>query len=410
MRSVRGSKKEQKTANIMLGRRLLPSPTTPIIAIRWRLPLSLQKQPQQQRCSRADFSSTGAPPPQQSASLYHEWYHPPVVSEQGVVDNNKTKQQRRPLVFLHGLLGNVRNVKSMAKKMCDLRQCPGLLLDLTGHGRSSIHSTVGSVTFDRVCDDLERTLREVLLVPRNNDDDDNNDEANNTFTFVGHSLGGRLALHYAHNLSRSPRPTSLWLLDTVPGQPNESVMAVLEAAYLVAQRHSWRSRYELTTALTTAYSLPTPIAEWLAAQYDIQYQRFDFDLRAAESLADDFGSQDFWQQIDTLLPHMQVEEETKRRHRHHNKNQKKNSSSPPPPPPSSSTSTTNTSLLLRTIHLVQGGKNEAWEPAVPAITERTRQYPGTFYHHLLPNAGHWVHVDDLPGLLRAFESAAGEDF
>jgi pimeloyl-ACP methyl ester carboxylesterase len=368
----------------MLGRRLLPFPTT-TIANR-----------QQQRCRIAFSSSAGAPPPQQSASLYHEWYHPPV--SEGV--DKKIKKNRRPLVFLHGLLGNVRNVKSMAKKMCDIHNCPGLLLDLTGHGRSSIHSTVGSVTFDRVCDDLERTLREVLLVPMNdadNDNDDNNDEAKNTFTFVGHSLGGRLALHYAHNLSRSPRPTSLWLLDTVPGQPNESVLAVLEAAYLVSQRHSWRSRFELTTALTSAYNLPKPIAEWLAAQYDIQYQRFDFDLRAAESLADDFGSQDFWHQIDTLLPQMH---ENQQRRRHHNKN--KNSS-----PPSSSTTPKNASSL-RTIHLVQGGRNEAWEPAVPAIIERTSQYPGTFCHHLLPNAGHWVHVDDLPGLLRAFETATAE--
>jgi pimeloyl-ACP methyl ester carboxylesterase len=373
----------------MLGRRLLPFPTT-TIANR-----------QQQRCRIAFSSSAGAPPPQQSASLYHEWYHPPV--SEGV--DKKIKKNRRPLVFLHGLLGNVRNVKSMAKKMCDIHNCPGLLLDLTGHGRSSIHSTVGSVTFDRVCDDLERTLREVLLVPMNHDDNDD-EEPNNTFTFVGHSLGGRLALHYAHNVSRSPRPTSLWLLDTVPGQPNESVLAVLEAAFLVSQRHSWRSRFELTTALTTAYHLPKPIAEWLAAQYDIQYQRFDFDLRAAESLADDFGCQDFWHQIDTLLPQMQ--ENNNQRRRHNNKNQKKNSS--PPPPSSSTTTTNNSSLLLRTIHLVQGGRNEAWEPAVPAITERTNQYPGTFCHHLLPNAGHWVHVDDLPGLLRAFETAtAGEE-
>jgi pimeloyl-ACP methyl ester carboxylesterase len=298
----------------------------------------------------------------------------------------------------------------MAKKMCDIHQCPGLLLDLTGHGRSSIHSTVGSVTFDRVCDDLERTLREVLLVPMENNNDDNDDEANNTFTFVGHSLGGRLALHYAHNVSRSPRPTSLWLLDTVPGQPNESVLAVLEAAFLVSQRHSWRSRFELTTALTTAYNLPKPIAEWLAAQYDIQYQRFDFDLRAAESLADDFGCQDLWQQIDTLLPQMQENNKNNQRRRRHNNKIKKNSSPPPPPSSSTTTTTNNSTLLLRTIHLVQGGRNEAWEPAVPAITERTNQYPGTFCHHLLPNAGHWVHVDDLPGLLRAFETAtAGED-
>jgi esterase len=288
--------------------------------------------------------------------------------------------QQRPIVFLHGLLGNVRNIKSMAKKMCDIQNAPGLLLDLTGHGRSSIHSTVGSVTFDRVCSDIEITLQEELS-------NNNHYDPKEGFTFVGHSLGGRLALQYAYQ-RRSPNPTSLWLLDTVPGQPDESVLGVLNAAYLVSQRHTWRSRAELTTAFLEAYQLPLSVSEWLAAQYDVQYQRFNFDMRAAESLADDFGSQDFWQQLDQLL------------------SSSSSSSARVAPKSNNSKMMDNEPTTVKTIHLVRGGLNEAWGPALPAVEERAVRYAGAFVHHVLPKAGHWVHADDLPGLLRAFESAS----
>jgi esterase len=319
---------------------------------------------QQQRVALAltTTRTTSSSTTQQSATLYSEWYRPA-----GILT---TDAQQRPIVFLHGLLGNVRNIKSMAKKMCDIQRVPGLLLDLTGHGRSSIHSTVGSVTFDRVCSDIEITLQEEL-----SNNNNNNYDPNQGFTFVGHSLGGRLALQYAYQ-RRSPSPTSLWLLDTVPGQPDESVLGVLNAAYLISQRHTWRSRAELTTALLEAYQLPLSVSEWLAAQYDVQYQRFNFDMRAAESLADDFGSQDFWQQLDQLLSVAQ----------------KKHDNNEP--------------TTVQTIHLVRGGLNEAWGPALPAVEERVVRYAGAFVHHVLPKAGHWVHADDLPGLLRAFESAS----
>jgi esterase len=320
---------------------------------------------QQQRVALAltTTRTTSSSTTQQSAMLYSEWYRP-------AAENSTGSQQQRPIVFLHGLLGNVRNIKSMAKKMCDIQRVPGLLLDLTGHGRSSIHSTVGSVTFDRVCSDIEITLQEQLSNNNHYEYD-----PNQGFTFVGHSLGGRLALQYAYQ-RRSPSPTSLWLLDTVPGQPDESVLGVLNAAYLISQRHTWRSRAELTTAFLEAYQLPLSVSEWLAAQYDVQYQRFNFDMRAAESLADDFGSQDFWQQLDQVLSVAQ----------------KKHDNNEP--------------TTVKTIHLVRGGLNEAWDPALPAVEERAERYAGAFVHHVLPKAGHWVHADDLPGLLRAFESAS----
>jgi pimeloyl-ACP methyl ester carboxylesterase len=371
----------------MIARRCSPA------AVTARLHQQHSGSPQQQQqqwaalaltTARTTSSSTSTSTTQQSATLYSEWYRP--SAELSTTDDGA----QRPIVFLHGLLGNVRNIKTMAKKMCDIKGVPGLLLDLTGHGRSSIHSTVGSVTFDRVCSDIEITLQEALS--SNNNNNNYHYDSKKGFTFVGHSLGGRLALQYAYQ-RRSPSPTSLWLLDTVPGQPDESVLGVLNAAHLVSQRHTWRSRAELTTALVEAYQFPLSVSEWLAAQYDIQYQRFNFDMRAAESLADDFGSQNFWQQLDQLLllasssslPRVALN------NNHDNNNNNNNNNDP---------------TTVKTIHLISGGMNEAWGPALPAVEERAVRYPGAFVHHVLPKAVHWVHADDLPGLLRAFESAA----
>jgi hypothetical protein len=59
------------------------------------------------------------------------------------------------------------------------------------------------------------------------------------------------------------------------------------------------------------------------------------------------------------------------------------------------------------VHLVQSGRNLAWNQhpsSVAQLQTLVGERPGRVLHHVLPNAGHWVHSDDLPGLLRAMES------
>ena len=81
-------------------------------------------------------------------------------------------------------------------------------------------------------------------------------------------------------------------------------------------------------------------------------------MATAESLVRDFSQHDFWLQLESLS-HVSV-------------------------------------------NLVQAGRNPAWNEVLPEI--RRFSVNDRFRCYLLPDAGHWVHVDDLPGLLKIFDS------
>ena len=57
------------------------------------------------------------------------------------------------------------------------------------------------------------------------------------------------------------------------------------------------------------------------------------------------------------------------------------------------------------IDLVRGGKNKEWDIDILRKLEGIQsEYPNKFALHVLPKAGHWVHVDDLGGLINLFET------
>jgi hypothetical protein len=61
-----------------------------------------------------------------------------------------------------------------------------------------------------------------------------------------------------------------------------------------------------------------------------------------------------------------------------------------------------------TIHIVRALRSDRWTPplvgavrdAAAATAARPREGDGRTLLHELPDAGHWLHVDNLPGLLR----------
>jgi pimeloyl-ACP methyl ester carboxylesterase len=127
---------------------------------------------------------------------------------------------------------------------------------------------------------------------------------------------------------------------------------------------------------TKQYGLSLAMAQWLATQYNVKEQRFVFDLDVAESLVHDFETHDFWD-----LLHRALDDDSK--------------------PPTN-----------RSVHLIVAGQNSSWtattatttSTALEAVQTLARTHAPRFTCHVLPTAGHWVHIDDLPGVLQALDS------
>ena len=261
------------------------------------------------------------------------------------------------VVFLHGLLGNKRNVKSMAKAVCESLSVPGLLMDIRGHGDSQVPSHMASEpsTFHHLVSDLHLTLPNV--VP---------DIHDRELIVMGHSMGGRVTMLHAATEGMK-RPSHIWLLDTPPGVIGAGVHNVLKVAQEVATNESYTQmkRKDLTTFLMEEKKFDMGIAMWLSSAFDPKSPRkFQFDLKVANELVSDFESMNFLGLIE------QAREEGK-----------------------------------VGIHMIHGGANKAWEATGTLDLFRSWDNdPQKFSFHTLPKAGHWVHIDDPEGLLAAVES------
>jgi pimeloyl-ACP methyl ester carboxylesterase len=236
---------------------------------------------------------------------------------------------------------------------------------------------------------------------------------------VGHSLGGRVALQYCYDAAQAaiennnpgtaslpgavpPPPSRLWLLDTVPGTANPQVTRVLQQLekFLADQeqqqkqeeeedqrtkppgidpaedraggdypheharrRHHHHHHHRLSPErvgriLHGRYGIDVPTARWLASSYRIG--AFGFDLRVAQELLRGLPRQKFWDQLEAVVSHRRGAR----------------------------------------VDLVMAGRNPLWTPDVVRRLEALRdEFPGRLGLHALRDAGHWVHADDLEGLL-----------
>lgn len=210
---------------------------------------------------------------------------------------------------------------------------------------------------------------------------------------VGHSFGGRCALAYHHTLcttggrSREGEdshtdvnagtdeekvvnpPQHCFILDSVPGTAHASVDHVLRAVESVPIPIT--SKKDLVQFLTHDQNVGKAIAHWMTTNlrpYDDRSGsgnksgfEFTFDMSVARGVLDDFPQQDMLQMIRDCV----------------------------------------SGAENSTIHKIMASKTGAWtEEMVDELEEiQSDYYDGLKLVTL--DAGHWVHMDDLDGLMVA---------
>ena len=295
-----------------------------------------------------------------------------------------------------------------------------LIVDIRGHGNSSSTSSFPPPhNFHTCAQDIFDTLQTLGLLGNRS-----------PTAVVGHSLGGRLALQYAHNVVLSSKqqqqqqqqqssssselalhpPKQIWVLDAVPGQPDPSVHHVLRTISsipLPIASKSW-----LADTLTKEHKMDKGVAMWMASNLRFMQQQqqqqhpqpeqqlqpspkrkqqkpleWVFNLEIANELVTNFADQDFVPMIHDITTANTTAD-------------------------ANATTHATTGMAPSMVNFVLAGRNKEWKDEIVSELQAIPTF-GTlpsslFQMHHLPKAGHWVHVDDLDGLMDVMVKGLGK--
>lgn len=244
-------------------------------------------------------------------------------------------------LVLHGALGSGNNLRSLALKLSKQRpEYRFCLVDLRHHGESQ--GAPPPNTLAACASDLAALIAELGQEPE---------------VIAGHSFGGKTALMFA---SLFPgRVRQLWILDSNPGSQEPSnaneVIRVIQAVRATTTPAADRAP---VIAELMAQGLSSGTANWLATNLQRASEGFvwRFNLDAIYELMLDYFAVDLWPVLESGAGDSDY-------------------------------------------RVVVAERSDRWAPEnrarLQALVESTPQAK----LHIVPNAGHWLHVDNPAFLL-----------
>ena len=249
------------------------------------------------------------------------------------------------VLVLHGILGSRRNWRNFVKNFA--AEHPAwhfLVVDLRHHGDSMVPAGP-SDGLNECAQDLVALFQALDVWPER---------------VWGHSFGGKVALKYAEITPRAPQ--QVWVLDALPGRIVEvpqdslegSVRAIIETLMTVPLPVP--SRNGLRDALLDM-GFSNVFASWMTTNLERQEAGgfvWRFNLPAMPGLLRSYAEADFWNLLEERAQDIDF-------------------------------------------HFVQAANSERWRPEVLAEFQK-REVNSGIRRHILPDSGHWVHVDNPTGL------------
>jgi len=242
--------------------------------------------------------------------------------------------------LLHGALGSGSNLRSLAVKLSKLRpEYRFCLVDLRHHGDSQ--GAPPPNTLEACARDLATLQEQHGLEPQ---------------VIAGHSFGGKTALMFARLFPGRVR--QYWILDSNPGtqDPNAGSEVVQVIAAIRSTTTPSAERAQIVAELM-AQGLSSGTANWLATnlQRDPRGYVWRFNLDAIYELMLDYFRVDLWPVLESQASDSDF-------------------------------------------RVVVAERSDRWAPENRARLQQLVERSPAARLHVVPNAGHWLHVDN-PGFL-----------
>jgi pimeloyl-ACP methyl ester carboxylesterase len=179
---------------------------------------------------------------------------------------------------------------------------------------------------------------------------------------AGHSFGGKTALMFARLFPRRVR--QYWILDSNPGaQPASEGSEVVRVIQAVRATTTPVADRAPVVAQLVGQGLSSGTANWLATnlQRGPQGLTWRFNLDAISELMGDYFRVDLWEVLESRASDSDF-------------------------------------------RVVVAEQSDRWAPDNRARLQQLTEKPGRPRLHLVPNAGHWLHVDNPAFLLELMSS------
>lgn len=238
---------------------------------------------------------------------------------------------------IHGIMGSGRNWATMSRRLlAALPHWRFVTVDLRGHGDS--HGQDDSDTVAACAADLAALADHLGMEPK---------------ALIAHSFGGKVALQYA--AQRPPSLENVWCLDSSPFRLSSEATALVDAVLRAAQMAPMPVAHRLAMVpYFESQGFSRSVGAWMTTNLKRADNGFvwRFDLARIQKLLDDYRHLDCWAGLES----------------------------------EGRTTTVNWVLASRSTWWQNG-----MEPRLRALNASRV--------NVLPNSGHWVHIDNPDGLL-----------